>query len=80
MKTHLKANPNFQTAVDQLHQTPTNYNTQGACIGVFSEARSTIETNIEKMLQNKQTPEDTVKTAATTINSAIDNYNKTNTK
>jgi sn-glycerol 3-phosphate transport system substrate-binding protein len=70
----------FQTAVDQLHQTPTNYNTQGACIGVFAEARSTIETNIEKMLQNKQSPEDTVKTAATTINSAIENYNKTNTK
>ncbi|MGV8981309.1 ABC transporter substrate-binding protein [Clostridium sp.] len=80
MKTHLKANPNFQTAVDQLHQTPTNYNTQGACVGVFSEARSNIETNIEKMLQNKQTPEETIKTAATTINSAIDNYNKTNTK
>lgn len=77
MKTFLKENPNFQTAVDQLHQTPTNYNTQGACVGVFSEARSTIETNIENMLQNKLTPEDTIKTAATTINSAIDNYNKT---
>lgn len=80
MKTYLKDNPNFQTAANQLHQTPTNYNTQGACIGVFAEARATIETNIEKMLQNKQTPEDTITNAATTINSAIDNYNKTNTK
>lgn len=80
MKTYLSENPNFKTAVDQLHATPTNVYTQGALIGVFSEARATMETNIENMLQNKQTPEEAIKNAATTINSAIENYNKTNKK
>lgn len=75
MKDYLKKYPQFQTAIDQLHQSPAE--SRGALLGVFPEARAQVETNIEKMLQKKQTPEQTVDAAAKAINAAIDNYNKT---
>jgi sn-glycerol 3-phosphate transport system substrate-binding protein len=50
----------------------------GALIAVFPEARQDVETNIEEMLQNKQTPEQAVDNAAKAINESIDKYNKEN--
>lgn len=78
MKEYLKQNPQFQTAIDQLHDSPKT--ATGALLGVFPEARQNIELNIEKMIQDQASPEQAVKEAAKTINEAIANYNKTTGK
>lgn len=76
VKDNLAKYPQFQTAVDQLHaSTPKSV---GALFGVFPEARAAIETNIENMLNDKQTPEQALENAAKTTNTAIEKYNKTN--
>ena len=76
MKDHLAKTPQFKTAIDQLHSSPKE--SRGALLGVFPEARQTIEVNIESMLQGKQTPEQALDASEKTINSAIDKYNKAN--
>ncbi len=77
MQEHLKQRPQFKTAIDQLHSTPITTATKGALIGVFPEARQTIEANIEKMLQGQLSPKEAIMNAAKDINSAIETYNKT---
>lgn len=69
--------PQFKTAVDQLHSTTINRATQGAVIGVFPQARQTIEGAIEQVLLNKATPQEALDKAADTVTKAIENYNKT---
>ena len=49
MTDNLKNNPEFQTAIDQLRE---ENNDSGAVLGVFPEARASIEENIEKVLNN----------------------------
>jgi sn-glycerol 3-phosphate transport system substrate-binding protein len=49
-------------------------------MSVFPEARQTVETNIEQMLQGKQSSEQAVKNSADSINSAIEKYNQNNKK
>lgn len=77
MKEYLEKNPNFQTAINQLHDTPLNYATQGASLGVFSEIRSIFEQNMEMVLQNGMSIEQCIESTAKTANDAIANYNKT---
>lgn len=76
MKETLKKYPQFNTAVEQLHASPVE--SRGALLGVFPEARQTIETNIEKLLQGKQTSKETITNSAKTINEAIKKYNDSN--
>jgi sn-glycerol 3-phosphate transport system substrate-binding protein len=76
MKYNLKAKPQFQTAIDQLHASPKT--AKGALMSVFPEARQTVEENIEAMLQNKETPEQAVQSAGKSITTAIQNYNSAN--
>jgi len=76
MKDHLAKTPQFKTAIDQLHASPVE--SKGALLGVFPEARQTIETNIESVLQGKSTPEEAIDASEKSINSAIDKYNKAN--
>lgn len=78
MKDNLKKKPQFQTAIDQLHASPKT--AKGALMSVFPEARQTVESNIEQMLQNKQSPEQAVKNSADSINSTIQKYNQDNKK
>ena len=77
MNEQLKKIPLFKTAIDQLHATKLTEVTSGGLVGVFAQARATIEIEIEKMLQKTQTPEQTLDAAAKSINTAIENYNKT---
>ena len=72
----MKQYPQFQTAIDQLHASSPEY--AGALLSVFPEARQTVETEIENMLNGKQSPEDTVKKMADTINKSIADYNTIN--
>lgn len=68
--------PQFQTAIDQLHDSAPQY--AGALISVFPEARAIVETEIENMLNNDLAPEDTVATLAEQINETITDYNELN--
>ena len=75
-KDNINKFPQFKTAVDQLHSSSPEY--AGALLSVFPEARQTVETEIENMLNEKQTPEETVKAMADSINKSIGEYNKIN--
>ena len=75
-KDNVKEFPQFQTAIDQLHSSAPEY--AGALISVFPEARQIVETEIENMLNGKQTPEETLKTMADSINKSIKEYNTIN--
>ncbi|MCS7460672.1 ABC transporter substrate-binding protein [Paenibacillus doosanensis] len=77
VKDNLKKFPQFQTAIDQLHQTKLNSATQGAVMGVFPEARQIVEGAIEEVLNNKKSPKDALDAAAKDITSKIQQYNKT---
>ena len=68
--------PQFQTAIDQLHDSAPEY--AGALLSVFPEARAIVETEIENMLNGAQTPEETVATLAEQINTSISEYNELN--
>jgi sn-glycerol 3-phosphate transport system substrate-binding protein len=77
VKANLKQFPQFQTAIDQLHQTKLNTATQGAVMGVFPEARQIVEGAIEEVLNNKKSPKEALDAAAKEITSKIQLYNKT---
>lgn len=77
VKDNLKKFPQFQTAIDQLHQTKPNTATQGAVMGVFPEARQIVEGAIEEVLNNKKSPKEALDAAAKDITSKIQQYNKT---
>lgn len=76
VKDNLAKYPQFQTAIDQLHASKPA--SKGALLGVFTEARTALETNIETMLNGQQTPQQALDNAANTANTAIEKYNKTN--
>lgn len=68
--------PQFQTAIDQLHDsTPQS---AGALLSVFTESRAIVETEIENMLNNNISAEDTLAKITDQINSAIEEYNLLN--
>lgn len=77
VKENLTKFPQFQTAIDQLHQTKLNTATQGAVMGVFPEARQIVEGAIEEALNNKKTPKEALDAAAKEISTKIQQYNKT---
>lgn len=68
--------PQFQTAIDQLHDSAPEY--AGALMSVFPEARQIVETNIENMLNGVSSPEDAVAAMAEQINTSIEDYNLLN--
>ena len=78
-KDNIAKYPQFQTAIDQLHDsTPES---AGALLSVFPEARQVVETEIENMLNNNISPEDTAANMAKQINDmnkSIGDYNLLN--
>ncbi|MGV2686190.1 ABC transporter substrate-binding protein, partial [Clostridium perfringens] len=77
VKENLKKFPQFQTAIDQLHQTKLVKATQGAVMGVFPEARQIVEGAIEEVLNNKKSPQQALDDAAKEITTKIQDYNRT---
>ena len=73
---NMKQYPQFQTAIDQLHDSAPEY--AGALLSVFPEARQIVETEIENMVNGQQTPEEAVDAMAEQINSSIEDYNLLN--
>ena len=72
----IKKYPQFQTAIDQLHDSAPEY--AGALLSVFPEARQIVETEIENMINGKQDPQAAVDAMADQINAAIKDYNDLN--
>ncbi|MGL4875915.1 MAG: extracellular solute-binding protein, partial [Clostridium sp.] len=73
MTKHLEKYPEFKTAINQLRE---KNNSSGALMGIFPEARATIEENLEKVLSNELSVDDAVKKATETINVALEKYGK----
>lgn len=75
-KDNIAKFPQFQTAIDQLHDSSPQ--SAGALLSVFPEARQTVETEIENMINNNGTPEDAISKMAKRINKSIADYNLLN--
>ena len=75
-KELIKESPQFETAIDQLHDsTPDD---QGALSTVFQESRQVMEKYIEEMLNGNVSPEDASKNMAKEMDDALESYNKVN--
>lgn len=77
VKDNLAKYPQFQTAVDQLHASKPSTATQGAVMGVFPEARQTVEGAIEEVLGGSKPAKQALDDAAKAITEKISNYNLT---
>ena len=75
-KDNIAQYPQFQTAIDQLHDSAPEY--AGALLSVFPEARSIVETEIENMLNGNETAEEAVEKMASDMNKSIEEYNLLN--
>lgn len=75
-KENVEKYPQFQTAIDQLHDSSPEY--VGALLSVFPEARATVESEIENLLNGNADVEKTVKNMADAINKSIEEYNLVN--
>lgn len=67
--------PQFQVAIDQLHMSPKTNVTAGGLIGVFPEARQTVEAALEECFSGQATPQDALDKAAASVTQAIKDYN-----
>ena len=75
-KENIEKYPQFETAIDQLHDSAPQY--AGALLSVFSEARAIVESEIESMLNGNETVDEAVDSMASQINDAIEEYNLLN--
>lgn len=75
-KDNIAEYPQFQTAIDQLHDSSPEY--CGALLSVFPEARATVESEIESMLNGKEDVDTAVQKMSDSINKSIKEYNTVN--
>ncbi len=75
-KENIAKYPQFETAIDQLHDSAPQY--AGALLSVFSEARAIVESEIESLLNGNETVDEAVDSMASQINDAIEEYNLVN--
>lgn len=75
-KELIDKSPQFETAINQLHDSSPE--DQGALATVFQESRQIIEKYVEEMLNDKLSPEEASKKMAEEIDAALESYNKVN--
>ena len=75
-KENIAKYPQFQTAIDQLHDSSPEY--VGALLSVFPEARAIVETEIEKVVNGQEEVDAAVTSMADQINKSIEEYNLLN--
>ena len=75
-KENVEKYPQFQTAINQLHDSSPKY--VGALLSVFPEARATVESEIENLLNGNADVKTAVKNMADAINKSIEEYNLVN--
>lgn len=76
-QAYLKENPNFLTAINQLHDCPINFATQGASVGVMPELRAIFQEEAALYFDDAETIDDVLAHMAEKSNAAIQSYNKT---
>lgn len=69
--------PQFETAVEQLHQSPDTPATRGALVGRFSEVRQQITEAFQEVLSTDADPGATLEQAAADATRVIEDYNRT---
>lgn len=75
-KEALEKYPQLQTNLNQLHDSEPEYT--GALLSIFSEARATVESEIENMLNNNIEPSIVLQNITDSINYTIEEYNLLN--
>ncbi len=75
-KENIKKFPQFQTAIDQLHDSSPE--SQGGLATVYQETRQIEEKYVEEVLNDNKTPKEATEAIAKEVNSALDNYNAAN--
>ena len=76
-KANVEQYPQFQVALDQLHDSAPQY--AGGLLSVFSQARALNQTYVEKLVHGEiETAEDCVAQLAAEVNDAIEMYNLSN--
>ena len=75
-KANIEKYPQFQTALDQLHDSAPEY--VGSLLSVFPEVRQYVEDVTEKVCQGTLTPEAAVEELVKLANDAIETYNLVN--
>jgi len=63
---------------DEIREAPQNRMTNGAVLGVFSQARARTQKMIESVLLGQATSQQALDAAVAEVNDAIDKYNKAN--
>ncbi len=69
-------NPNFRTAFDQLLESPYTVNTSGSLMGVFPEARSLVQTAIQRVYAGEMSVEEALDEAARKTTESIEEWNE----
>ncbi|HBT90244.1 MAG TPA: ABC transporter substrate-binding protein, partial [Ruminococcaceae bacterium] len=72
-KENVKKYPQFQTAINQLHDSSPE--SAGALCAIYTQVRKIEETEMQKMLNNQQTEDQALKNMTDQINSALEDYN-----
>lgn len=75
-KKNIAQYPQFQVAIDQLHDSAPQY--AGALLSVFSEARQTVQNYIARLANKEVNPQQALDGMAKDINKAIETYNLVN--
>lgn len=75
-KQLIEESPQFQTAIDQLHDSAPE--DQGALATVFQESRQIMEKHIEELLNGNITAEEASAKMAEEIDQALESYNEVN--
>lgn len=75
-KANIEKYPQFQTALDQLHDSAPEY--VGSLLSVFPEVRQYVEDVTEEVFQKGLSPDEAVEKLVNLANDAIETYNLTN--
>lgn len=75
-KDNIEKYPQFQTAIDQLHDSSPE--SQGGLATVYQEARQIVEKYVEEVLNGNKTPKEASDAIAAEVDSALENYNASN--
>ena len=72
------SHPNYLVAFNQLLDSPSNYNTQGALLGVFPQVRKLIETGVQKVYAGNMTVKQMLDDAAAQTDKLMKDWNDLN--
>ncbi|MGI5989754.1 MAG: ABC transporter substrate-binding protein [Lachnospiraceae bacterium] len=75
MKSYLEQYPGFETAINQLKDSPVNTHTAGVLSGVAAENRKSFQNYMEEVINGTKTVDEAIAACEEECNAAITNYN-----